>query len=46
MEIIESIEELENENAYFYLLEALMKRIFDIKVSKMWSINFKKFLKS
>ena len=35
------IDELENVNAYFYLIEALMERIFDIKVSKYVRSKFK-----
>ena len=31
-EILEAIDELENVNAYLYSIEALMERIFDVKV--------------
>ena len=40
MESIESIEELENVNAYLYSIEVLMKRIFDVKVSKNVYVKF------
>ena len=33
VEITEAIDELENVNAYLYSIEALMERIFEIKVS-------------
>ena len=46
IKITDAIEELENVNAYLYSIEALMERIFDIKVPKMWKLKFKKFLKS
>ena len=36
-----SINELENINAYLYSIEALMERIFDIKVSNKIEANFK-----
>ena len=36
-----SINELENINAYLYSIEALMERIFDIKVSDKIEANFK-----
>ena len=45
MEIIESIEELENVNPYLYSIEALMKRIFDIKVSKNVEHKFQEISK-
>jgi len=34
IEITDAIEQLENVNAYLYSIEALMERIFDIKVAK------------
>ncbi len=40
MEITDAIEELENVNAYLYPIEALMERIFDIKVSKNVEVKF------
>ena len=40
MEITDAIEELENVNAYLYSIEALMERIFDIKVSKNVEVEF------
>ena len=40
-EIDEAINELENINAYLYSIEALMERIFDIKVSDKIEANFK-----
>ena len=45
MEILDAIEELENVNAYLYSIEALMEKIFDIKVAKMWDQNLNKFQK-
>ena len=42
MEIIDSIKELENVNAYLYSMEALMENIFDIKVAKNVEVEFKK----
>ena len=33
IEITDAIEELENVNAYLYSIEALMEKIFDIKVA-------------
>ena len=45
LEVTDAIEELENVNSYLYSIEALMERIFDIKVPKMWKLKFKKFLK-
>tara|TARA_B100001093_G_scaffold161274_1_gene153701 strand:+ start:327 stop:461 length:135 start_codon:yes stop_codon:yes gene_type:complete len=42
----DAIEDIENVNSYLYSIEALMEGIFDIKVPKMWKLNFKKFLKS
>ena len=44
-EITNSIEELENVKAYLYSIEALMERIFDIKVSKNVEVKFKEISK-
>ena len=40
-EITEALDELENVNAYLYSIEALMERIFDIKISKNIELKFK-----
>ena len=40
-ELEAAINELENINAYLYSIEALMERIFDIKVSDKIEANFK-----
>ena len=40
-ELEDAINELENINAYLYSIEALMERIFDIKVSDKIEIKFK-----
>ena len=40
-ELEEAINELENINAYLYSVEALMERIFDIKVSDKIETKFK-----
>ena len=40
-EIEDAINELENINAYLYSIEALMERIFDIKVSSKIETKFK-----
>ena len=40
MEITDAIEELENVNACLYSLEALMEKIFDIKVAKNVEVEF------
>ena len=45
MEITEAIDEIENVNAYLYSIEALMERIFDIKVSDNIKIKFKEISK-
>ena len=45
MEITDAIEELENVNAYLYSIEALMERIFDIKVSKNVEVKFQEISK-
>ena len=41
LEISDAIDELENVNAYLYSIEALMERIFDIKVSDKIEAKFK-----
>ena len=41
IEITEAIDELENVNAYLYSIEALMERIFDIRVSDKIESKFK-----
>ena len=41
VELEDSISELENINAYLYSIEALMERIFDIKVSDKIETKFK-----
>ena len=40
-EITEALDELENVNAYLYSIEALMERIFDIKISNNIESKFK-----
>ena len=45
IEITDAIEELENVNAYLYSIEALMERIFDIKVSNNVEVKFKEISK-
>tara|TARA_B100000902_G_scaffold121605_1_gene121723 strand:+ start:335 stop:790 length:456 start_codon:yes stop_codon:yes gene_type:complete len=45
LEVTEAIEELENVNAYLYSIEALMERIFDIKVSQNVEVKFKEISK-
>ena len=40
-EITETLDELESVNAYLYSIEALMERIFDIKISNKIENNFK-----
>ena len=40
-ELEDAINELENINAYLYSIEALMERIFDMKVSDKIEANFK-----
>ena len=40
-EITESLDELENVNAYLYSIEALMERIFDTKISNNIESKFK-----
>ena len=44
-EITEALEELDNVNAYLYSIEALMERIFDIKVSENVEVKFKEVSK-
>ena len=41
IEIKDAIDELENVNAYLYSIEALMERIFEIKVSENIEVKFK-----
>ena len=41
IEITNAIDELENVNAYLYSIEALMERIFDIKISNKIESKFK-----
>ena len=41
IEIANAIDELENVNAYLYSIEALMERIFEIKVSENIEVKFK-----
>ena len=43
VEITDAIEELENVNAYFYSIEALMERFWISKLQKMWKLNLIKF---
>ena len=45
MQITDAIEEFENVNAYLYSIEALMEKIFDIKVAKNVGIEFKQISK-
>ena len=40
-EISEALDELESVNAYLYSIEALMERIFDIKISNNIELKFK-----
>ena len=44
-EITEALDELENVNAYLYSIEALMERIFDIKISNNIESKFKEIAK-
>ena len=44
-EITDAIEQLENVNAYLYSIEALMERIFDVKVSENIEVKFKEISK-
>ena len=45
VEITDALDELENVNAYLYSIEALMERIFDIKVSDKIELKFKEISK-
>ena len=40
IEITDAIEEFENVNAYLYSIEALIEKIFDIKVAKNVEVEF------
>ena len=44
-DITEALDELESANAYLYSIEALMERIFDIKVSNNIESKFKEIAK-
>jgi len=44
-EISETLSQLENINAYLYSIEALMERIFDVKVSEKIELKFKEIAK-
>ncbi len=44
-ELTDAIEELENVNAYLFSIEALMERIFDIKVSRNVEVKFQEISK-
>ena len=44
-DITDAIDELENVNAYLYSIEALMERIFDIKISENIEKKFKEISK-
>ena len=41
LEITEALDEIESVNAYLYSIEALMERIFDIKISNNIELKFK-----
>ena len=41
LEITEALDELESVNAYLYSIEALMEKIFDIKISNNIELKFK-----
>ena len=45
LEITDAINELENVNAYLYSIEALMERIFDIKVPENVEVKFREISK-
>ena len=45
IEITEALDELESVNAYLYSIEALMERIFDIKIPKNIESKFKEISK-
>ncbi len=44
-DITEALDELESVNAYLYSIEALMEKIFDIKISKNIELKFKEIAK-
>ena len=44
-DITEALDELESVNAYLYSIEALMERIFDIKISNNIELKFKEIAK-
>ena len=44
-EIAEALDELESVNAYLYSIEALMERIFDLKISTNIESKFQEFAK-
>ena len=46
IEIKDTVNELKNFNGYLYSIEALMERIFDIKVSDNVEVKFKEIPKS
>ena len=46
MEITDAIEKLENVNSYSNSIEALIERIFNIKVSKNVTVKFQEISKS
>ena len=45
IELSEAINDLEDVNAYLYSIEALMERIFDIKMSKSVELKFREISK-
>ena len=45
IEIKDALDELDNANAYLHSIEALMERIFDIKVSENVELKFKEIAK-
>ena len=45
IEIKDALDELDNVNAYLHSIEALMERIFDIKVSENVELKFKEIAK-
>ena len=44
-EITKALDELESVNAYLYAVEALMERIFDVKISNNIELKFKEIAK-
>ena len=44
-EITEALDEIESVNAYLYSIEALMERIFDVKISNSIELKFKEIAK-